>query len=84
MDGYEAAVQIRNIEARLPRRQRRTPVIAFTASVITNEIERCLSSGMDHVLGKPILPEELRKTLFEWLPARKAAEAESRDSANVV
>ena len=67
MDGYEAAVQIRNLEERFHRH--RTPVVAFTASVITNEIEHCLASGMDGVLGKPILPEDLRKTLLQWMPA---------------
>jgi signal transduction histidine kinase/CheY-like chemotaxis protein len=67
MDGYEAAVQIRNMEERLHRR--RTPIMAFTASVITNEIDLCMSSGMDGVLGKPILTEELRKALLRWLPA---------------
>jgi signal transduction histidine kinase/CheY-like chemotaxis protein len=67
MDGYEAATQIRLMEERLHRP--RTPILAFTASVITNEIDLCLSSGMDGVLGKPILIEELRSVLFRWLPS---------------
>ncbi|HEY3744250.1 MAG TPA: ATP-binding protein [Bryobacteraceae bacterium] len=67
MDGYEAAVQIRNFEDRSHRRK--TPIIAFTASVITNEIDRCVASGMDDVLGKPILIEDLLKMLSKWMPA---------------
>jgi CheY-like chemotaxis protein len=83
MDGYEAAIQIRNMEERL--HHRRTPIMAFTASVITNEIALCLSSGMDGVLGKPILAEDLRKTLLQWLPVKSAAQTVvSCDSANVV
>ena len=67
MDGYEAAIQMRTVEELLDRP--RTPLIAFTASVITDEVDRCLSSGMDAVLGKPILPEDLKQTLRQWLPA---------------
>jgi two-component system, sensor histidine kinase and response regulator len=71
MDGYEAAVQIRSMEERL--HLPRTPILAFTASVITNEIGLCLSSGMDGVLGKPILGEELRKVLVQRLPPARVA-----------
>ncbi len=82
MDGYETAIQIRNMEE--TGRRRRTPIIAFTASVITNEVDHCLSSGMDTVLGKPVLGEELRKILFQWLPASRAQPIESPEPTQPV
>jgi len=82
MDGYEAAAQIRNMEK--VERRRRAPIIAFTASLITNEIDHCLSSGMDGVLGKPALGEDLRKILLRWLPASRAQQIESPDTASVL
>jgi CheY-like chemotaxis protein len=82
MDGYEAAVQIRQLEERLCRS--RTPIMAFTASVITNEIELCLSSGMDGVLGKPILAEELRKALLRWLPSKQLDDVATQSPTPVV
>ncbi|HEY1776852.1 MAG TPA: response regulator [Solirubrobacteraceae bacterium] len=50
LDGYEATRQIRIREGTA----RHTPVIAFTASTLQGDIDRCLQAGMDHYCGKPI------------------------------
>ncbi len=59
MDGYEAtgAIRIREGEAR------HTPIIALTAGALEEDRERCLHSGMDGYLSKPVRAEQLREML---------------------
>jgi CheY-like chemotaxis protein len=57
MDGYEATQVIRAREARdgLPR----IPIIAVTAHAMASERQRCLQTGMNEHVTKPIVPETL-------------------------
>jgi CheY-like chemotaxis protein len=65
MDGYEATRQIRGLNA--PNAQS-VPVIAMTANVFRDDIERCLAAGMNAHLSKPFnlndLIEKLRKYII--------------------
>ena len=71
MDGYEAAAAIRKAEDG----NRRTPIIALTASAMEGDAGRCLAAGMDGHLPKPVRLEELRQTLGAWVePELRAAE----------
>ncbi|MDJ0522935.1 MAG: ATP-binding protein [Planctomycetota bacterium] len=63
MDGYEATRRIRQIEGE----GRHTPVIAMTASVMSEEHEECRAAGMDDFLGKPLDLQRLRAVLRRWL-----------------
>jgi two-component system, sensor histidine kinase and response regulator len=65
MDGYDATEELRRIEGA----GRRTPVIAMTAGVAAGERERCIASGMDDYVSKPVSPQELDTALVRWLPA---------------
>jgi PAS domain S-box-containing protein len=74
MDGYAATRQIRALEdekqpAVQTRPVRRTPIIALTANVLAVDRDRCLASGMDDYLAKPLRPDVLAATLERWLPA---------------
>jgi PAS domain S-box-containing protein len=70
MDGTKAAAAIRVRE----RGVRRTPIVAMTAATTTNDRERCLASGMDDFLGKPIDLGELCGTVERWTrPAMQKA-----------
>lgn len=51
MDGYEATTQIRSMV--LPQ-SKNVPIIAMTANVFKEDIEKCLEVGMDDHIGKPI------------------------------
>jgi len=65
MDGLEATRRIRR-----PRSivlDPSIPVIALTAGILSEEIERCLEAGMDGTLSKPILPEALEEMLGRYL-----------------
>ncbi|MGZ5053163.1 MAG: Hpt domain-containing protein, partial [Methylobacter sp.] len=52
------------------------PVIALTAGVTKEERERCMASGMNDFIAKPINPPRLLRTLAQWLRPDQAAAAE--------
>jgi signal transduction histidine kinase/PleD family two-component response regulator len=83
MDGYEATRQIRAIEAEHRNKPRNEfpletqtqllefpqgiPIIAMTANVFREDIEKCLAAGMNDHVGKPINVEEVMEKLKEYL-----------------
>jgi len=68
MDGHELARRLRAAEA--DRGAVRTPIVAVTANAMKGEEERCLASGMDAYLVKPVSIERLSATLERWLPVQ--------------
>jgi PAS domain S-box-containing protein len=61
MDGFEATQFIRS-QARFAT----LPVIALTAGVTKEERGRCMASGMNAFIAKPINPKTLFSTLVQW------------------
>jgi len=51
MDGYEATKRIRSMN--FPK-SRAIPIIAITANVFREDIEKCLAAGMNGHIGKPV------------------------------
>jgi CheY-like chemotaxis protein len=88
MDGFEAARRIRAFEE--ARRKKITPefpwkpqkgqsptgipIIAMTANVFREDVEKCLAAGMNDHLGKPIDFQEVMGKLRRYLP-EKATDA---------
>jgi CheY-like chemotaxis protein len=72
MDGYEATRRIRFFEAKrnmqLPELSKRIPIIAMTANVFREDIERCLQAGMDSHIAKPLDFNEVLEKLNGYLP----------------
>jgi two-component system, sensor histidine kinase and response regulator len=66
MSGYEATELIRAEEQR--SRRRRSRIVAMTANALKSTRMRCLQSGMDDFISKPIKPEMLAERLRPWLP----------------
>ncbi len=57
MDGYTATRHIRNRE--LAKGWQRLPIVAMTANAMSGDREKCLESGMDEYLAKPVRQEHL-------------------------
>jgi CheY-like chemotaxis protein len=66
MDGYESTRLIRDFEASQII-QRRIPIIAMTANVFKEDIERCLIAGMDGHVGKPLNMDEVITCMNKFL-----------------
>jgi len=64
MNGYDAT---RNIRALGTPKAKNIPIIAMTANVFKEDIERCLAAGMNGHLGKPIEFDKIMDTLNEFL-----------------
>jgi signal transduction histidine kinase/CheY-like chemotaxis protein len=82
MDGYEATQRIRMLEAvntdntkssegetqnDNKNLHKRIPIIAMTANVFKEDIEKCLDAGMDDHIGKPVNFEKVMEKLKNYL-----------------
>jgi signal transduction histidine kinase/response regulator RpfG family c-di-GMP phosphodiesterase len=68
MNGLEAAAMIRDPSS--PVRNKDIPIIAMTANAMTGDRDRCIESGMNDYVSKPINP----KLLFEILEKFRTVE----------
>lgn len=66
MNGYETTQRIRSMDLTSGKAQQ-IPIIAMTANVFKEDVDRCLACGMNAHLGKPIDLDELIKTLHQYL-----------------
>jgi len=64
MDGYEATQAIRSLDA---ARANDIPIIAMTANVFKEDIEKCIASGMNAHVGKPLDFDEVVRQLREHM-----------------
>jgi CheY-like chemotaxis protein len=64
MDGHEATRQIRSLDFTWAKE---IPIIAMTANVFKEDIEKCLAAGMNDHAGKPIDTEALFGILSQYL-----------------
>jgi two-component system sensor histidine kinase/response regulator len=64
MDGHTATRYIRGMG-----QFKKIPIIAMTAHAMVEERDRCLVSGMNDHLSKPIDPKELYRTIAKWCPS---------------
>ena len=64
MDGYEATRRIRALDTAAAKD---VPIIAMTANVFREDIEKCLESGMNDHTGKPIDASKLLGLLDKYI-----------------
>ena len=65
MDGYECARLVRDPKTGVLNSE--MPIIAATAHAMSGDLERCLESGMDDYISKPIDQGELQSKLSKWI-----------------
>jgi len=75
MDGYEATRRIRQ-QSHLQS----LPVIAMTANVMKQDIEKALDSGMNDHIGKPVNVDVMFGTLLKWIKIDSNNNLQSHDS----
>ena len=63
MDGFEATEKIRALD--LPK-AKSIPIIAMTANVFSEDIQKCLDAGMNDHIGKPIDVDIVLSKLGKW------------------
>lgn len=78
MDGFRTTAEIR----RHPGAFNRIPIIAMTAHAMQSDREKCIESGMDDYISKPIRPEDLADALHRWLGSEKAVAKAARGDAS--
>ena len=74
LDGYETSQEIRRQEREASGMYGVSPhihIIAMTANAMQGDREKCLASGMDDYITKPVHLVDLRAALERWQPAAK-------------
>jgi CheY-like chemotaxis protein len=66
MDGYKAT---RCIRAMGTPKALSIPILAMTANVFREDIEKCLAAGMNDHIGKPLDFEDMLAKLRKYMPA---------------
>ncbi len=77
MDGFAAARNIRQMEKAAGGRA--VPIIAMTAHAMEGDRDRCLRSGMDDYVSKPVRRAKLLSVLDSWLFQAPRPAAETQD-----
>jgi signal transduction histidine kinase/CheY-like chemotaxis protein/HPt (histidine-containing phosphotransfer) domain-containing protein len=79
MDGYMATRLWRERESTAGNGH--VPIVAMTANAMAGDRERCLASGMDDYLSKPLDRVALVQMLRRWLPQTEAQAAPAVSAA---
>jgi two-component system sensor histidine kinase/response regulator len=81
MDGYQCASEIRKREILSGKH---IPIIAMTAHAMEGDRDKCIASGMDDYISKPVMPNVLKKALVKWLPESYAPDTGSESASDAV
>ena len=68
MDGYSAT---KNIRASEFERGKEIPIVAMTANVFQEDIDKCMEAGMNGHIGKPLDFDEVVKQLRKYLKNKR-------------
>lgn len=81
MDGYTASSLIRKGEAGVKYVE--IPIVAITANAMKEDREKCIQSGMDEYISKPIEPEKMLEKLLIWFKPINHSVAKDRNVEKV-
>jgi PAS domain S-box-containing protein len=82
MDGFEATRRIRDPQTGV--RNPLIPIVAMTAHAMKGDRERCLESGMNDYVSKPINPREVADAIARWLTVEPGPGDVSAPAASAV
>jgi PAS domain S-box-containing protein len=68
-NGYQTTAEIKHL-----KKYNNIPIIALTAGIMLGEKEKCLESGMDDYVSKPIIRCNLEEVLYKWLKNKTLSE----------
>lgn len=74
MDGYQATSEIRTGNAGEGNKD--IIIVAMTANAMMGDREKCIDSGMNDYLPKPIDPDKLLDKLIHWIPLAESDEVD--------
>jgi CheY-like chemotaxis protein len=63
LDGYETSQQIRSMETEY---HQNVPIVALTAAMISDSLQKLNDCGINDYLGKPFEPAQLHQTIETW------------------
>ncbi|MCP4923230.1 MAG: response regulator, partial [bacterium] len=66
MDGFEATRRIRKITTK-----HQCAIVALTANAMKGDKEKCLESGMDDYLNKPLRKDQIMDAIAKWTQDEK-------------
>jgi PAS domain S-box-containing protein len=81
MDGLEATTAIRAAESGTGKH---VPIVAMTAHAMKGDREKCLSTGMDGYLSKPIRIDELNQAISEVKKTRNMGQSSEQNSFRAI
>jgi PAS domain S-box-containing protein len=77
MDGYQASLTIRK-----DSQFTKLPIIAMTANAMQGDKEKCVNSGMNDHVSKPINTQDLFGALVKWIPPRKSLKTKTASTSS--
>lgn len=66
LNGFETTRKIRDQESKVNNHA--IPIIAMTANALQGDRNRCIASGMDDYISKPVRASKVQQMLEQWLP----------------
>ena len=83
MNGLEATQEIRNRQkaGASENYKSRIVVIAMTAQAMQGDREKCIESGMDDYLSKPIRPGDIRNMIAKWMDPKNSPQTKAPAAA---
>ncbi len=74
LDGLAATGRIRELDGE----RSQIPIIAMTASAMSGDAERCIQSGMDYYVAKPVKAQVLISAVEKWIGRKHGDLSESQ------
>jgi CheY-like chemotaxis protein/HPt (histidine-containing phosphotransfer) domain-containing protein/two-component sensor histidine kinase len=79
LDGFETTKRIKSEHPEL-----KTPIIAMTAAVMTQDREKCVNLGMVDFIEKPIDPVAVTQALKKWLIVKESPPAQTSNPEKIL